>query len=114
MMKFAERNVQMNSSVTIWVVGSLNADLVQKVATLPNPGETIQGIGDLETHPGGKGANQAYAASRLGAKVKMVGNVGDDQLGTFLLDSLESVGVDVSHVHRVDASTGGRIDFRFG
>ena len=59
------------------VVGSVNLDLVTKVARLPRPGETLSGA-TLERIPGGKGANQAVAATRLGADVRMVGCVGSD------------------------------------
>jgi ribokinase len=94
-----------NSHTTIWVVGSLNADLVQIVERIPDPGETLAG-GDLQTYPGGKGANQACAASRLGGKVRMIGNVGSDQLGAMLLESLRSAGVVVAGVERVETPTG--------
>jgi ribokinase len=59
----------------IVVVGSLNMDLVVQVERMPAPGETLRG-GDLQTIPGGKGANQAAAAQRLGGEVAMVGRVG--------------------------------------
>lgn len=95
----------MKSTATIWVVGSLNADLVQTVDRLPELGETLMGD-ELRTYPGGKGANQAYAAAKLGGAVRMIGNVGKDELGGMLLESLATVGVDVSGTHRVDASTG--------
>lgn len=95
----------MKSNATIWVVGSLNADLVQMVDRMPEPGETLMGD-ELRTYPGGKGANQAYAAAKLGGTVRMIGNVGKDELGGILLQSLRTEGVDVSGTHRVDASTG--------
>ena len=79
------------------VVGSLNLDLVIRVPGLPGPGETVSG-GDLFTNPGGKGANQAVAAARLGRRVAMVGRVGDDQTGRDLLASLEADGVDTAQV----------------
>jgi len=79
------------------VVGSLNLDLVIRVPGLPGPGETVTG-GDLFTNPGGKGANQAVAAARLGRRVAMVGRVGDDQAGRDLLASLEADGVDSAQV----------------
>jgi ribokinase len=82
------------------VVGSLNLDLVIRVPRLPGPGETVSG-GDLFRNPGGKGANQAVAAARLGRRVAMVGCVGDDQAGRDLLASLEADGVDASHVRVV-------------
>ena len=95
----------MNDSSTIWVVGSLNADLVQQVQAFPRPGETVTGT-DLLTIPGGKGANQACASAKLGGRVRMIGNVGHDDLGGFLLDSLSSSGVDIETIARVEASTG--------
>ena len=81
----------------IVVVGSLNADLVARVARFPRPGETVPGT-DLAIYPGGKGANQACAAARLGGSVVMVGRVGDDANGRLLCDSLDSAGVDTGAV----------------
>ena len=82
----------------ILVIGSLNADLVVRAPHFPQPGETISG-GDLQIIPGGKGANQAVAAARQGASVAMLGRVGSDSFGPFLLDSLKSNSVDITHVH---------------
>lgn len=81
----------------IVVVGSLNMDLVVKVPTIPLPGQTILGR-DFATFPGGKGANQAVAAARLGARVSLIGRVGGDAFGRQLLDSARAEGVDTSHV----------------
>ena len=64
----------------IVVVGSLNMDLVVQVPTIPKPGETVLG-NNFATYPGGKGANQAVAAARLGASVTMIGQVGADTAG---------------------------------
>ena len=64
----------------IVVLGSLNMDLVTNVPTLPRVGETVSGT-SFRTTPGGKGANQAVAAKRLGASVSMIGQVGDDIYG---------------------------------
>jgi ribokinase len=89
----------------ILVVGSLNADLVVRAPRFPQPGETISGE-DLQVIPGGKGANQAVAAARLGANVAMLGRVGKDSFGDFLLDNLKSNDVDSQLVRRDDASTG--------
>lgn len=89
----------------ILVVGSLNADLVVRAPRFPQPGETISGE-DLQVIPGGKGANQAVAAARLGANVSMLGRVGKDGFGDFLLDNLKSNHVDSQLVRRDDASTG--------
>jgi len=89
----------------IVVIGSLNADLVQHVGRLPRPGETIVG-GSLATFSGGKGANQAVAAGRMGARVRMIGQVGRDSLAPLLLDSLRSAGVNTDSVGASDTSTG--------
>ena len=77
------------------VVGSANLDLVVDVATIPVAGETVLG-GDLRRIPGGKGANQAVAAARLGRRVAMIGRVGDDDAGSMLRKALDSAGVDTS------------------
>ncbi len=87
------------------VVGSINADLVVRVARLPGPGETVVG-GDLARLAGGKGANQAAAAARLGVRTAMVGAVGDDETGSWLVGELSSAGVDVSRVARCARPTG--------
>lgn len=89
----------------ILVVGSLNTDLVVRTPRFPKPGETIHGE-DLATVPGGKGANQAVAAARQGASVAMLGRVGQDRFGDFLLDNLKQDHVDTSRVRRDDAATG--------
>ena len=87
----------------ITVVGSLNTDLVIRAPHLPAIGETVSG-GEFATFPGGKGANQAVAAARLGARVAMVGCVGGDDFGRRLAGGLIADGVDVAHV-RVDAAS---------
>ncbi len=89
----------------ILVVGSLNTDLVVRAPRFPQPGETISGE-DLQVIPGGKGANQAVAAARQGARVSMLGRVGKDNFGDFLLDNLKQNHVDFQYVQRDDASTG--------
>ena len=76
----------------IVVVGSLNMDLVVSTPRIPQPGETIIGSA-FKTVPGGKGANQAVAAARLGAWISMVGKVGDDGFGRQLRHNLETAGV---------------------
>ena len=92
--------------VKICVVGSLNMDLVVRAPRLPRIGETVTG-GTFATFPGGKGANQAVAAARLGARVAMVGAIGDDAFGRQLIAGLTREAIDVAHV-RVDsgAATG--------
>ena len=92
----------------ILVVGSLNADLVARAPRFPQPGETISGE-DLRVIPGGKGANQAVAAARLGANVSILGRVGNDNFGDFLLENLKQNRVDSSLVQRDDSSTGTAI-----
>lgn len=82
-------------SVRITVVGSVNLDFVATAATLPAPGETVTGA-TLARHPGGKGANQALAARRLGAEVRLVGRVGDDAMADEALALLRLEGVDLS------------------
>ena len=81
----------------IAVVGSLNMDLVVRVPHMPIPGETIIGS-DFRAIPGGKGANQAVAAARLGAEVAMIGRVGDDDFGRAQLRNLGELGIDATHV----------------
>jgi ribokinase len=88
------------------VVGSLNLDLVVRVARLPGPGETVGGE-DVFRNPGGKGANQAVAAARLGRRVAMVGCVGDDAAGRELLGSLAGAGVDTARVRVVGGVPSG-------
>lgn len=90
----------------IVVVGSLNMDLVVRAPHHPHPGETILG-GAFHTFPGGKGANQAVAAARLGARVTMIGRVGTDAFGAALIQTLEQDGVDTNQVLRdTTAATG--------
>ena len=82
------------SELSVAVVGSINLDLVARASQLPRPGETVTGA-RLERHPGGKGANQALAARRLGARVAMIGCVGDDVEASRALRLLRADGVDV-------------------
>lgn len=92
----------MSSAPRIAVVGSANVDLVARCERLPRPGETVTDA-VFERGPGGKGANQAVAASRLGARVRFVGRVGRDDL---VLRSLEREGIDSSGVVREDGESG--------
>jgi len=90
----------------VTVVGSLNMDLVTRTPRIPQPGETIIGD-DFHTVPGGKGANQAVAAARLGAQVSMVGRVGRDAFAGPMLDNLAAAGVDHTFVTQdPEAATG--------
>lgn len=84
------------------MVGSANTDLVARCERLPRPGETVTDA-DFERVPGGKGANQAVAAARLGARVRFVGRIGTDDL---VLRSLEREGIDTSGVVREDGEGG--------
>ena len=85
----------------IFIVGSINTDLVIETPYMPKAGETLTGSGFFTAH-GGKGANQAVAATRLGGKVVMCGCVGDDEFGKSALESLKSDGADVSHIRTVN------------
>jgi ribokinase len=90
----------------IAVVGSVNLDIVIGVERHPAPGETVLG-GDRTDLPGGKGANQAVAAARLGQRVSIVGRVGADAAGRGLRDGLRAEGVDVEHLREdPDAPSG--------
>lgn len=84
----------------VLVVGSLNVDLVMRSERMPAEGETLTG-GSFARFTGGKGANQAVAAARLGAAVTMVGSVGDDSFGAESIRALERNAVDVRHVRRL-------------
>jgi ribokinase len=88
------------------VLGSLNMDLVCRVPRLPAPGETVTGD-DFFLAPGGKGANQAVAARRMGAAVAMVGCVGDDGFGATLASSLAREGIDVRAVRTQPGASSG-------
>lgn len=87
------------------VVGSANADLVLRIERRPTGGETVL-ADDVEVAPGGKGANQAVAAARVGAAVSFVGCVGPDDHGRLVRDALAGAGVDVGPLRTVDAPTG--------
>jgi len=90
----------------ILVVGSINMDLVVRVPHAPVPGETVLG-GDFETFAGGKGANQAVAAARMGGEVIMVGRVGNDNFGDTLIQGLVDDNIKTTHVIKdMEAATG--------
>ncbi len=84
-------------STSVCVVGSINMDLVVRAERFARPGETLLG-GAFEVHPGGKGANQAVAASRMGAQVSLVGCLGDDDWGSKLRGVLAGEGIDIQRV----------------
>ena len=83
--------------MNIVVVGSLKMDLVVRMPQIPRPGETLLG-GIFRTFPGGKGANQAVAAARLGAHVTMIGCVGNDSFGQEMRATLAREGIDAGHI----------------
>ncbi|WP_263139613.1 ribokinase [Pseudomonas sp. RIT-PI-AD] len=88
------------------VIGSLNMDLVARAPRLPRAGETLAGE-SFVTLPGGKGANQAVAAARLGARVAMVGCIGDDAHGQQLRDGLLAEGIECSALTRIERCSSG-------
>jgi ribokinase len=90
----------------VFVMGSINQDFVLKVERRPNPGETVTNA-ELSTHNGGKGANQAAAAARLGASVTFLARVGDDEFGEPLVRALQEKGIDTSLVERVSGKSTG-------
>ena len=90
---------------SLTVVGSVNLDLVARCERLPRPGETVTGA-DFDRVPGGKGANQAVAAARLGARVSMVARVGSDPFAEEALAELREAEVDLAGVHPAVAPTG--------
>ena len=90
----------------IFVVGSINRDLVTYVDGLPRPGETVFGE-RFQQFPGGKGANQAVAASRLGGDVHLVGNVGSDAFGKEMRDFLAGENIDTSEISILDTAPTG-------
>ena len=93
------------SGPKVTVVGSVNLDLVARCERLPRPGETVTDA-DFARHPGGKGANQAVAAARLGADVSLVGCVGNDGFAAEALAVLDEAGVDLTGVRRAEEPTG--------
>jgi len=89
----------------ICVLGSINIDLVTKTDAFPKAGQTVSGH-EFATFPGGKGANQAVAAGRLGADVTFLGKVGSDTFGDMALKSLHEANVNVSYIQKEQTSTG--------
>ena len=90
---------------SVSVVGSMNVDYTVVTERLPKPGETVNG-GPLTLLPGGKSANQASAAARIGAQGRMFGAVGEDANAAFLLEHLRDAGVDTSHIAAVAGPSG--------
>ncbi|MDN5900120.1 MAG: ribokinase [Brachybacterium sp.] len=95
----------MSPAETIAVVGSINVDLSAQVARHPRPGETLHGRGGQMT-PGGKGANQAVAAAKLGGSVQMIGGVGTDAQAEVGLSGLRAAGVGLAGVREIEGPTG--------
>jgi ribokinase len=90
----------------VCVVGSVNVDLVVSVDHLPRPGETVQG-GRYAIHDGGKGANQAVAAARAGARVTFIGAVGHDEYGRRAEEALREEGVELGRLRHVEGEVTG-------
>lgn len=88
----------------ILVVGSLVMDLIVTTERFPDRGETVLGTG-FQTASGGKGANQAVQAAKLGARVSMVGKTGEDDFGSAMIRSLKEAGVDTGHISRTDRAS---------
>ena len=97
---------QGNNAVGVVVLGGINMDLVTISPRFPQPGETVVGSRFL-TYPGGKGANQAVAAARMGAPTAMVGRVGDDMFGLQLIDTLAAGGINVDGIAIAPDTTSG-------
>ncbi|SMP38788.1 ribokinase [Anoxynatronum buryatiense] len=92
----------------IAVIGSINMDIVMKVHRLPEKGETLM-ASDYRTVPGGKGANQAVAAARLGASVAMIGALGNDAFGDTLLKGFQDEGLNVEGIQRTTGASGNAL-----
>lgn len=90
----------------IYVIGSINTDLVINTPYMPKVGETLMGNGFFMAH-GGKGANQAVAAARLGGKVKMCGCVGNDDFGFTAINALKTEGINVENIRKIDGMPTG-------
>src|ERR1043166_8909809 len=90
----------------IVVIGSINMDLVCRAPAFPSPGQTILGTTFL-TIPGGKGANQAVAAAKLGAEVHLIGRVGDDDFGARMLNGLQQHKVKTDLVTVTEGTSSG-------
>lgn len=99
-------NIEVGPVTRVLVIGSINMDLVVTTPVVPQLGETLMGEG-FATHAGGKGANQAVAAARLGAKVSMIGRVGRDAFGAQLKAGLAAEGVDVQGVRETEGAPTG-------
>lgn len=94
------------SQKTVLVIGSSNTDMVVKTEQFPVPGETVLG-GVFLMNPGGKGANQAVAAARLGAKVVFITKVGKDLFGNSALEGFSKEGIDINHIRKTEDFASG-------
>ena len=90
----------------ILVLGGINMNLITSSDVIPEPGQTVTG-NSIHITPGGKGANQAVAAARMGAEVSMIGRVGEDEYGVQLIKNLTSEGIDVRYVYKDSAAQSG-------
>jgi len=106
MVALAGGNGALEASRRICNVGACFTDLIAYMPRLPNPGETLVGS-KFATGFGGKGANQAVQAARLGADVMMISKVGEDIFGTEMLKNLTTQGVDIAHVSQVAGISSG-------
>ncbi len=97
--------MKVSEKTKVAVLGAINIDFVVNSDTLPRPGETVRGT-EFNQFPGGKGANQAVAAAKLGGTVTMVGAVGNDMFGRTLLDNLRKYAIDTGYVRELPTSSG--------
>ena len=103
--RYLEEKHTLFAQKPIVVVGSINTDLVAVTKRIPVVGETVIGS-DFQTHPGGKGANQAVAVARLGYPVRLIGRLGSDTFGADLRSHLVKAGVDITGVSTSDGASG--------
>ena len=96
----------MNNKKIIVIVGSANTDMVISTDHFPLPGETLMGKNFMINY-GGKGANQAVAAARMGGQTVFIGKVGDDNFGNSIITNLISEGININHLHRTQESPTG-------
>ena len=93
--------------MSICVLGSVNQDILLRVGALPKPGETVQALG-VSTHLGGKGANQAVAAARMGGAVALIGATGEDEAAQWMRARLGETGVDITRLAKIDGAPSGQ------
>jgi len=95
--RFLNKNIPVITTIPIYVIGSSNTDMVIRTQKLPRPGETVMGT-DFIINPGGKGANQAVAAARLGSQITFIARVGNDLFGKQALEHFQRENIDTSFV----------------